>query len=482
MSNCDGEDFDETLVFDEDGLLTSGTTPITDIPVGTQCSVTETDAGGADSVTYDPNGGTAADPPTVTIDTEGETVTVTVTNTFDQEVGSLDVVKDVTGLGDPGDTTFTITVDCDDDAFDETLVFNEDESLASGTTPITEIPLGTSCTVTETDDGGADSVTYDPNGGTAADPPTVTIDTEGETVTVTVTNNFDQEVGSLDVVKDITGLGDPGDTTFTITVDCDDDAFDETLVFDEDENLVSGTTPITDIPLGTQCSVTETGDGGADLVTYDPNGGMSTDPPTVAIMTEGETVTVTVTNTFDQEVGQLDVAKVVSGAGSPAPGATFTIDVDCDDTEFDETLTFDDDGLLQSGTSPITGIPLGTQCSVTESGTGGADSVTYDPNGGTAADPPTVTIDTEGETVTVTVTNTFDQEVGSLDVVKDVTGAGDPGDTTFTITVNCDDDAFDETLVFDEDENLTSGTTPITDIPLGTSAPSPRPTTVAPTR
>ena len=141
---------------------------------------------------------------------------------------------------------------------------------------------------------------------------TVTI-VEDVTETVTVTNTFDQEVGSLDVVKDVTGAGDPGDTTFTITVDCDDDAFDETLVFDEDENLVSGTTPITDIPLGTQCSVTETDDGGADLVTYDPNGGMSTDPPTVTIDTEGETVTVTVTNAFDQEVGQLDVVKMVDG-------------------------------------------------------------------------------------------------------------------------------------------------------------------------
>lgn len=104
--------------------------------------------------------------------------------------------------------------------------------------------------------------------------------------------------------------------------------------------------------------------------------------------------------------GSLDVLKVVSGSGEPDPGATFTIEVDCDDDAFDTTLVFDADGNLTSGTSPITGIPVGTQCTVTETGDGGADGVTYNPGG---ANPPTVTITQDGQTVTVTVTNNFIQ-------------------------------------------------------------------------
>jgi Domain of unknown function (DUF5979) len=230
-----------------------------------------------------------------------------------------------------------------------------------------------------------------------------------------------EEVGSLDVVKVVAGSGqpDPG-ATFTVDVDCDDDAFDTTLVFDADGNLTSGTSPITGIPVGTQCTVTETGDGGADAVTYNPGGA---NPPTVTIV-GNQTVTVTVTNTFnlDQVVGSLDVLKVVTGPGDPDPGATFTIEVDCDDDAFDTTLVFDASGNLTSGTSPITGIPVGTQCTVTETGDGGADGVTYNPGG---ASPPTVTI-VGNQTVTVTVTNNF-IETGPGGVDNPPENPGGPG-------------------------------------------------------
>jgi LPXTG-motif cell wall-anchored protein len=184
--------------------------------------------------------------------------------------------------------------------------------------------------------------------------------------------------------------------------------------------------PITGIPLGTECTVTETVTGGADDVTYTVNGGSpSGDPPTVTIETEGQTITVTVTNTFlGEDEGILDVVKVVAGDGEPEPGTEFTIEVDCDGDEFDETLVFDEDGNLASGTTPITGIPLGTDCTVTETDDGDAELVIYDPNGGSPSDPPTVEITTEGETVTVTVTNVFEDD----DDDDDGDGDGDDGD------------------------------------------------------
>jgi hypothetical protein len=132
---------------------------------------------------------------------------------------------------------------------------------------------------------------------------------------------------------------------------------------------------------------------------------------------------VTITNTF---VGELDVLKNV--IGEPAPGTEFTIFVNCDGADFDQFLLFDEFGNLTSGTTPITGIPLGTECTVSETEDGGADSVTYDPDGGTPFDPPTVTIDAESDTVTVTVTNTFNDGDDDGDDGDDGDDDGDGGD------------------------------------------------------
>jgi hypothetical protein len=189
-------------------------------------------------------------------------------------------------------------------------------------------------------------------------------------------------------------------------VTCGDATYDETLVFDETGALVSGTTPLTDLPVGMACTVVETTTGGGE-VTYTPNGGTPTDPPTVTIV-EDQEVTVTVTNTFreDEPLGAIDVVKVIGEGPEPEPGAEFTIEVDCSVDSFDTTLRFDETGALISGTTPIFGLPLGTTCTVTETGEGGATGVVYDPFGTIPEDPPTVTVD-EAALVTVTVTNTF---------------------------------------------------------------------------
>src|SRR5256884_6698003 len=105
-------------------------------------------------------------------------------------------------------------------------------------------------------------------------------------------------------------------------------------------------------------------------------------------------------------------------------------------------LTFDSSGALTGGGPlPITGIPAGTQCSVTETGTGSASSVSYSPGG---ANPPTVTIAANQQS-SVTVTNTY---TGSLTVTKTVAGAP-PGGTTVTDTGHLNGrDGDDRTLAF----------------------------------
>ena len=160
--DCEPDDTgDGTLVFDEDGNLTTAGTidalPITGLPVGTSCTVTEgaADDGGADSVLI------TGSPAVIVADTNQA---VDVENTFDAPTGGLSVTKTVVGTP-PDGATFTVTVDCEpDDTGDGTLVFDEDGNLTTAGTidalPITGLPVGTSCTVTEgaADDGGADSV------------------------------------------------------------------------------------------------------------------------------------------------------------------------------------------------------------------------------------------------------------------------------------------------------------------------------------
>ncbi|HEV2311082.1 MAG TPA: DUF5979 domain-containing protein, partial [Acidimicrobiia bacterium] len=276
--------------------------------------------------------------------------------------------------------------------------------------------------------------------------------------------------GSLTVSKTVVGTP-PGGSTFTVSVACPASGtplsgFPKTLTFNSSGTLPRGTLPITGIPAGTQCSVTETGTGGASTTTYTVNGGSPwANPPTVTISSTAQQ-SVAITNTY---TGSLTVSKTV--VGTPPEGSTFTVSVACPASRtplsgFPKTLTFNSSGTLTSGTLPITGIPAGTQCSVTETGTGGATSTTYAVNGGSSSsNPPTVVISSSTER-SVAVTNTY---TGSLTVSKNVFGNA-PGGATFTVSVACPASGtplsgFPKTLTFNSSGTLPRGTLPITGIP-----------------
>ena len=121
-----------------------------DAPVGATCTAVETDDGGASAVSYDPASASAV------IDAEDQAAEVTVLNTF--ESASLVVVKDVIGAGVPQFSAgpFVFDVTCGfggiDDVFSTTVTI---AGSADGSTvesdPIDGLPVGATCTVTETD-------------------------------------------------------------------------------------------------------------------------------------------------------------------------------------------------------------------------------------------------------------------------------------------------------------------------------------------
>jgi hypothetical protein len=147
---CEGED-------DVDFDLGAGETrTFGDLKAGTDCTLTELVARGADRVEVSVDGSDPVESGSTTV-TIGEdtTIAVTFTNVFEDQVvepdtGGFALVKTVTGdVDDAFAPTFDFSIVCDDGTeVSETLGHGDNR-------PWDGFDVGTECTITETDDGGA---------------------------------------------------------------------------------------------------------------------------------------------------------------------------------------------------------------------------------------------------------------------------------------------------------------------------------------
>lgn len=217
---------------------------VPNIPPTATCTVTETDPSPDNfTTTYQVTGD--ADP------SAGREATIrdvplagkSVTFTNARQTGGLTVTKTSTG----GVGTFLFSVDCDDGT---TRTDGDKISITTATsgTPVTSaaitgIPTGAVCTVTE-DENSLYSTVVDPSDGER------TIDTTTQTVSFTNV----RKTGSLTITKATTG----GDGSFSFAVDCTDDAFDHASIVVTTTAGAGSSTPISGIPTGTECTVTET--------------------------------------------------------------------------------------------------------------------------------------------------------------------------------------------------------------------------------
>jgi hypothetical protein len=276
------------------------------------------------------------------------------------------------------------------------------------------LPVGAVCTVTEPDPAGAAGVGISPN-------PVVI--GEGDPVVVTVTNTY--EAGRGTVTKIVDGeLAALAPSTFPIAVTCTyPESFPAT-------GLIPGYDPLEltlgdeqsaglgPLPIGTECAVVETDDGGATRVAITDTPFTIDDPEAVA--------QVTVTNTFDP--AGLRISKLLDGDGARSvPSDTvFTARVSCtwqgQTIEFDLDISVDKPGLR-------TGLPIGATCTVTEVEDQGATAVVVDPPGSfeLVGDDPVY--------VDVTITNTF--STGALVIQKDIVGSPDLVNGPFEFQVDC---------------------------------------------
>lgn len=260
--------------------------------------------------------------------------------------------------------------------------------------------------------------------------------------------------GSLKITKIFDPLTSGYVGTFVVRYDCSDEIWGFV-------DLGAGdTTTINDIPTGSQCTVSEVG-----IPT--PPAGWSFGAPTFSpsnMVTIGETLAeVTITNTIIQDVpqtGELKISKSFDPLTSTFSG-DFTIDYDCDGEIHDGTVY-----LAAAGSETISGIPLGTTCTVTE-------ATLPTPPTGWNFGLPTFAPETGMVTIMeaspafaeVTVTNTISRDTGSLIITKyfDPLTSGYTG--TFAINYNRDDGETHDGTV-----NLYAGTSEtISGIPTGTS-------------
>lgn len=424
------------------------TTPglVEGIPAGATCEVWEIATnGGIPSATED-------DPVEVVIETSldpEDPVVSSVTVTNDFPLGEVSALKTVTGDAQPEFTGGPYAARLTCTFLDETLPgYPVVVELTQGEPVTADVPVGAECTVVEEDIPDAVTVTYEPANDDGTAGVVVVPSEEGAAVTLGVANAF--ATGSLVITKLVSGPGAPEFSTgpFVFGVSCDyleqTDVFAVAVVVEgsEDGSPVESD-PVTGLPIGAVCTVTEIDGGGADVLP---------DPVTVVIEADeqAEVVLVSFTNPFS--AGTVAVAKTVDGdaaASDYVSGLEYTLAVQCDlDTDagritvLEAEVTVAGDGVpvpVTSADGTPTLVPAGARCWAVETSTGGATTVTIDHDSyETGAE---VLIDSDAEApqeILITASNTFDS--GVLELTKLVVGDAEPGaDYTFSVMCTIED-------------------------------------------
>ncbi|MFF2272916.1 DUF5979 domain-containing protein [Agromyces sp. NPDC058136] len=455
------------------------------LPVGAECTVVETDAGGATDTTMivdetpgEPQpveGDTAEFEIKPDVDNEHVTTVAAVNN---YTVGSISVTKDVTGSGAAGAAdTFEVQLVCTWAEATTNPVYDATHTIADGETwAVDNLPTGAECTVSEPDDGGATQAIISPD-----QPVTIGVaGEEGDPIEVTVTNDY--RLGGFDIAKTVSGAGagfsEGVDFEFTYVCSYADEIVGQgTLTITGDGTagpLTSAT--VTGLPVGTQCIVTETDGGGVDALP---------DPVTVTIPDEADGIAQVVTAEVDNHfsAGTVSVTKELAGEASEDPDfvdASYTVHVTCSLTDGGAPL-FDGDVVVTGGqtvtvTDPATGdpllLPLGTHCWGDETDDAGATSSSVDFDSFDNAVVVEASDGDEPQQLAITATNTFDLADLVIEKVLDGDAASYAEDKTFEILVTCTLDrgpGNDPVVSYDQEPVELQGgeQATLTDIPIG---------------
>ena len=381
----------------------------TGIPLGTNCTVTETGNNGATTTSFKVNGGAPTNglgPATATPTNAIPTAAVVFNNDFPAAapVYSVTLDKVMTGTAKPAaNTVFDFTVVCPGAG----AIVTSPAHITAGAAAVTvasNVPVGTNCTVTETNSNNATSTSHTVNGVGGANGTSVIVSAlnPNDTEAVEFTNQFDPVLSSVTLQKLLKGTKAPANTTaFAFTVQCTD----PTAVVTSPVNISPSQNAVTvasHVTAGTSCTITETDAKGATGTT-NSSGGIMTATVTP---NSAAAVAVTFTNTFDPST--ITLKKKLAGGAAPGNDPTFQFTVSCTDAGAVVTSPVSIKAS-DAAKTVATNVGLGTNCTITETVTNGASSVSYTVDGTAASNTTSVTVTPSGTAaVAVEATNQFD--------------------------------------------------------------------------
>lgn len=389
--------------------------------------------------------------------TPGENVTVQLTN--NAQLGSISLVKEVTGgaaeqLAGDAPRTYLVTASINTDGLGDNVPAQEDREItltAGEPVIIDDLPIGATVTFSEAELIDNDLYTW---GEPVFSPESVVVTTDHvtEPAVVTLTNSVERTVGTFQISKTVTGeqAGNPAvPATITINATWDEEGTPGETTLE----VPTDGTPVAlgyDLLIGTEVTLTEVPleDGSSiawaqpawsgDSVTIDGSSAVVT-------ITRNADAQVTVENHAATSVAGISILKNVSGeaAGEVA-----------DDTEFPITATWTDaEGVEQVRELTINSVeptelgeelPAGTVVTIEEGERPGFDTVIWDDiviGGEGVTDlgdgrAEIVVSDQQGALTLVTVTNEATWAPGTFTLQKHVEGVPlDNADVPTTVTV-----------------------------------------------
>lgn len=395
------------------------------IPAGSVCTVTETVNGHTSTVTVAVTGsGQRVAVPA------GGTARARITDRYGHVPGSLVVNKTITGPAAGKQHAVAIGVSC---TLNAVTTFTGTFTIAAGSAPgsyfktFVGIPAGSVCIVTETADGSTATVLVS----TTGSPQTVTIPAGGG-ATADLTDTYRFAPATLTVDKIVTGPAAGHEGEVVIHTVCDGTDLSPDLIVPA--GSAAGTYPESyTVPGGSVCTETETADGHTSTVTVAVTG----DGQTVRVP-PGGSATATLSDTYDFVPGALVIAKTVGG---PAAGhqLAVTIAVSCTlagAMPFSATVVIPAGSPAGTSAHSLTGIPAGSDCTVTETNDGSTTAVMATVTG----NPQKVSVGA-GEVVPVGITDIYSYAPGSLTVTKTIDGPSAGKQGRIAILVACGEPA-----------------------------------------
>ncbi len=271
----------ETVTIPAGTVAGSYVESFTDLPAGTECTITETSTGSTDTVLVEPS-----DDVTVTIQ-PGGVADATITNTATLRPGGLNVTKTLTGEAAGLQGEILLEIDCGE-ALTETFTIPAQSDAGSYVASYADIPAGTECTVTETNTGSTQTVLVEPTENV-----TVTIE-PAAVVDAAITNTATFQTGGLTVTKIVAGDAAGRQGEIVLEIDCGD-AVTDTFTVPAGAASGSYVRSYSDLPPGTECTITEISTGVSQDVLVD-----ASDDVTVGIL-PGFVAEATITNTVSEE-------------------------------------------------------------------------------------------------------------------------------------------------------------------------------------